>query len=151
MVASTGSVTTPPHSGSVSSAWAQAQGPAHWSLGLIRGLSPLSLQTDVDPVHPSSLAQTPSIMGFYKQGVSMRNTVGWEGASHNYIYRPRSHTHTHTPFLRHQLETHILRPNEMRFEINHMLTLFNPTSYSNERHRVGKKRTVFSFLFFKAT
>ena len=73
--------------------------------GLGLELAPLSLQTDVDPAHPSSLARDPSIMGFSKQGVSKKNTVGWDAASHNSIYRPLL---APTPLMRHQLETHIL-------------------------------------------
>lgn len=49
---------------------------------------PSSLQTDVDLAHPSSLARPPSIMGFAKQGVRKRETVGWDAASHDSLCRP---------------------------------------------------------------
>lgn len=49
-------VTTPPHSGACLSSLDPAYGP--------HSLPP-SLQTDVDPAHLSSLAQPPSIMGFF--------------------------------------------------------------------------------------
>lgn len=93
-----------PHTqGPVWAAWTRPTGPVLWAGA--RAGPPLSLQTDVDPAHPSSLARPRSIMGFSKQGVSKRNTVGWDAASHDSIYRPLL---APAPLLRHQLETHIL-------------------------------------------
>lgn len=93
-------VTTPPHFRGLS----EQLGPGLQALFSGLGLepAPLSLQTDVDPAHPSSLARPPSIMGFSKQGVSKRDTMGWDAASHNSTYRPLL---APTPLLRHQLET----------------------------------------------
>lgn len=94
-------VTTPPHSGACLRSLDPAYRPHSLDWG--NSDSPSSLQTDVDPAHPSSLARPPSIMGFSKQGVSKRKTVGWDGASHNSIYRPLLAS---APFLKCQLETY---------------------------------------------
>lgn len=146
---------------SLSAVWAEAMGCVLWigCSGLWAGssslqLGPLSLQTDVDPAHPFSLAQPHSIMGFSKQGASKRNTVGWEGAGYICICRAWRLSSYKLPFLlKHQLETHILRPNEMWFEINHMLTLFTPTSFSNKICFSTQRRIdwVWFFSLSKAT
>lgn len=136
-----------PHTqGPVWAAWTQPIGPTLSGLGL-ELQPPRPLQTDVDPAHPSSLAQPLSIMGFAKQGASERNTVGWDAASHNSTYRLLL---APTP-LQSQLETHVLGQNEMPFEISHVLTLHAPTYFANKEtffHMQKKEKRLLSFFFF---
>lgn len=98
---------TPTLTGPSEQTWTQPAG----SL-LDKGCSvlPSLPQTDVDLTHPSSLARPPSVMGFSKQGVRKRKTVGWAAASQPRlplqalactVAQSPSETHTQAKFKHH--------------------------------------------------